>query len=267
MNTIPWIDNSVKFIIKTEPGKGLRIEQIKEPWDLYLEGHFLQSEIGSPDHIDWIKDGKEVIFSIRDLKREPLADIICMPIDAFRYDDYWKHLRVFKTSSPMTVSGEELVVLEVIGKGGKRAKNNLLDVAKKFFVTKGGDFNNEWPFGVDVKNEKELKKWQKRNRTYVDWNLCIDSKASHTLECQLQSYTLEDTINKLRGFFDNIYINADLLWTEKVMDHLEEHPADLPKGKFYVYGHNEDRRDQYLVRARKWYERITREQEQEWCGL
>lgn len=154
----------------------------------------------------------------------------------------------------MKVDGQELIVLEIVAESYKRAKKEVVDVAKEFFKANGGVLNNEHPLGVSFAKLKDLKKWQNSVRSFTAWNLCICSSMAFLKECQAQSYSLAQTLDQLRHVYDDIFLNVDEPWADKVMDHLQEHPADRPNRQFVVFSLSNDhkRMDEVLKRYSSW---------------
>src|SRR5438477_615837 len=106
-----WQDRSVKY---TFPGGHYLVEELKTPWDLYVEGRYFNSPVGDASHQIFVKNGMERYFSIRHKEGIPVCDIITRPESAPTLSYDWGPRRIFRTSNPMTVDGQKLVVMEVI---------------------------------------------------------------------------------------------------------------------------------------------------------
>lgn len=255
MNKVPWQENNLIYKFTKGEWAGIRIEEIKEPWDLFLESCFLQTNFGDAFHVTAVKDKLEVILSIRDKNREPLADIITMPYKAKRYDAYWPKVRVFKTSHPMTIDERQLIVLDVIGKDERRAGKKCLQLATTFFLGHNGAFGNEHPNGLTIPDGKGLKRWKKIWRGEKHHNLCISSTTAYINETQGQAYTLTEAIDRLvYGKYDEIYFNSSDPWMERVLEHLKVNPPDRPSLTFRFFGdHTKTMR--YMDEVKQWKEK------------
>lgn len=191
--------------------------------------------MGLPEHIGWVQEGKEVVFSLRNHEREPMADIVCMPFPIVRYDGYWSKLRTLKTSKPMIVDNKKLIVLDVIGSSFQTPSASINEIVKEFYLKMGGKLDDEWPYGVAFKKYKDIKRWQKSSHLYTTWNLCISSSIAFVKECQTQAFNFRQATDLLKGIFDDIYLNVDDPWAEDIMKYWEKHPRDRETGRFYVY--------------------------------
>lgn len=252
MNKVPWQENNLIYKFTKGEWAGIRIEEIKEPWDLFLEACFLQTTFGDAFHVAAVENQLEVILSIRDKNREPLADIIAMPYKAKRYDAYWPKVRVFKTSQPMTVNDRQLIVLDVISKDERRASKKLLKLAITFFLSHNGVLACEHPNGLTIPEGKGLKKWKKIWRGEKHHNLCISSKTAYVNETQIQAYTLTEAIDKLAyGNYDEVYFNSSDPWMERVLDHLKANPVDRPALTFRFFG-DHDKTAYYMDEVKQW---------------
>lgn len=254
MNKLPWQENNLIYKFTKGDLIGVRIEEVREPWDLFLESCFLQTSFGEAFHVNAIQDNVEVIFSIRDDKREPIADILTMPVNAKRWDSYWPKVRVFKTSQPMTVNDRELIVLDVVSKDERRANKSCLEVAKMFYLGHKGILDNAHPNGLTLPEGKGLKKWKKIWRGAKDYNLCISSKVAYVHETQLQAFDMPKAIEMLSsGRFDEIYFNVDEPWIDRIMEHLKANRPDRPVKSFRFFG-DPKRTNYYCKLIQQWKE-------------
>lgn len=252
MKTIPWEESNLIYKFTKGNYAGIRIEEVKTPWDLFLEACFLQTTFGEAFHITTIEEGKEVIFSIRDGKREPMADIVTMPVKTKRYDSYWPIIRIFKTSKPMTVNGQELIVLDVVGTNGRRASKNCVSLAQTFFIEHGGILGGEHPNGLTLPEGKALNKWKKVWNGQKANNLCIGSKAAFVIETQSQAFNLNMAISMLSAnTYEEVYICVDEPWMELVMEHMKVNHPDRPVKSWRFYG-DPQKVNEYIQMTRQW---------------
>lgn len=236
MKVIPWQERNLVYKFTKGEWAGLRVELVQAPWDLFLESCFLQTSFGDAFHVSAVKENTEVILSIRDEKREPIADIITMPVKAKRYDAYWPKIRVLKTSQPMTINDQKLIVLDVVGKDEKRSKI-CVALVRELFLKYGGVLDNEFPNGLTIPEGKALKHWKKIWSGDKPHNLCISSKSAYMKETQTQAYSLQTAIETLRsGSFDEIYINVDEPWADRVWDYLKMNRSDRPRKTWRFFG-------------------------------
>lgn len=252
MNQIPWQDKNLIYKFPKGEWAGLTIEEVCEPWDLFLEACFLQTSFGDAFHVTAIKEKREVIFSIRDEKREPIADILTMPIKAKRYDPYWPKIRVLKTSHPMTIKEQDLIVLDVVSKNEKRASKECLRLAQAFYLKHNGVLDNEHPNGLVIAEGKTLKRWKKIWKGDKPYNLCIASKAAYINETQVQAFDLTMAISMLgSGSYNEIYMKVDEPWMDRVMDHLKENRPDRPVKNWRFFG-DPQKVDEYIKLIKQW---------------
>lgn len=225
--TVPWIGKETKYQIGPAP---LYVEEVKEPWDLWMESAYMQSSLGGVFHQTLIKNGLERLFSIRSNKRTPLCDILTMPVDARQLSTYWCTKRTLKTSSPMTIDGQELIVLDVFQQQEKRASDPFLGLARTFFKAHGGQLNDEHPNGLAISDKHEVHIWHEiaANRTLE--NILVSSKELFKEKYLVHATTLEETIVLLRvKYWWNMYLDGDEPWAEQVIDHMISIASDKPR--------------------------------------
>lgn len=245
-----WSTRPVKF---TFPSGLIHVEEVKTPWDLYVESRFFDSPIGTTFHQTLVKHGLERIFSIRDKAGIPACDIITRPEDAPQYNFAWGMRRVFKTSCPMVVDGQRLIVLEVTAQKGHRAEEPILGLAKQFFLSQGGVLRGEHPNGLIYTNKREIRRW----RNIIDENVVLDMMVGSKPIKEAQKHLAPDTVFvpnadiaiELFGvrYWYRCHINADDEWTDKILDYLERNPEDQPN-VIEVYG-NGPRFKKFFARA------------------
>lgn len=246
IKTIPWQGKALKYKFPNSP---LIVEEVIEPWDLFLESKYLGNDLGDELHVLAVQSRIERIFSIRDGSRRPLVDVLTMPENARSLSAYWSMIRVFRTSYPMTIDGEKLIVLEVL-RNNVRASRNLQELAKKFFVAMHGQFHNEWPHYVALATKDERKRWHKMCRGKTRPVLLVGTQPAyqHLIDCH--AATPEEAIALLRvSFFDRMYLNVDDKWTDEVMNHLQKVAIDRPH-QFLFYG-DKKKVEESCIRVRK----------------
>lgn len=240
--TLYWQDCSVVYSF---PGGKLQVEEVKAPWDLFLEGTFFSSPIPADEfHQILIKNGIERIFSIRETeKRIPLCTILTKPKDAPVLSFGWGARRVFRTSVPMTINKEKLIVLDVLEDKGRRASAQNLRFAEQFYLANGGKLKGEHPNCLVWKTHKEIETW----RSIVELRTKLDIMASETIlsEAKKEEKFSPDTVLTPNAQltilmlsqrnWNKLHINGDEVWAPEVIDHMQRNPNDQPS-KITVWG-------------------------------
>jgi hypothetical protein len=230
---IPWEQRNVKYIF---PGNHLVVEEVISPWDLLVESRYVGSILGTPIHQIAVRHGLERIFSIRQARnRLPLADILTRPVGARVLLPYWEHRRGLQTSSPLTIDNQDLLVVDVL-KDNKFAPEPLIQLARTFFVGRGGILNEEHPTGCTLTAPGDIKKW---TRIYSGkWTgdlLCGNLPDNlETVPVDLSQTTQVLDIDEAQAlmrikFFQTIFLDVREKWIPNVLDHLWAYAEDKPK--------------------------------------
>jgi hypothetical protein len=238
LKVVPWQTRDIKFQIGTDP---LFVEEVREPWDLWVESAYLQNSFGAPIHQLSVKNGLERIFSVRTLSnRMPLFDILTMPVGARHLSTYWCTKRGLKTSSPMTVDGQELIVLDVLQKGEKKANKAYIEIAKAFFTARGGRLNNEHSNNLAIQDKADVKTWTRIVHNELLENLFISSSKPKPNEPFLvHAISAEEAIASLRvRYWWKMTLDADNQDAEYVLDHLSAVKIDRPKSDLIIIGND-----------------------------
>src|SRR5690242_1500955 len=74
-----WQERPVKYTLEVGNDYHFTVEEVKTPWDLYLEGGIFDSEIGDTFHQTMVQNHMERIFSLRNEFGSPVCDIITKP--------------------------------------------------------------------------------------------------------------------------------------------------------------------------------------------
>jgi hypothetical protein len=233
IKTMPWQGKGIKYAF---PNSGLVVEEIRDPWDLLVESKYLNNNLADPVHVLAIQNGIERIFSIRDKdRRVPLADILTMPVNGRNLDPFWATQRVLKTSNPMKVDGQELIVLDVL-QNDTRASKYWRAYAAEFFEAKGGILGNEHPHCLALNSKKEIKKWGRLSKGKDLPNMLIANKPAYRNIVHCHATTKEEALALLeRSFIGWLYVCVDDAWTKEVIDHLEKEIMDRPE-HYMFYG-------------------------------
>lgn len=233
-----WQDRPVKY---TYEGGHIRVEELKTPWDVYVEGRYFDSPISGTLHQVLIKTGLERVFSIRNADGVPVCDIVTRPQNAPPLSLLWGARRAFHTSSPMTVDGQKLIVMDVVGSKGVRVAEPLIKLAKEFFLAHGGVLRGEHPSGLIYTDRREIKRWKK----VVDFEILLDIMIASKPIKKAEQMMLPDTVQapnaevaiellSSRNWY-RCFINVDDPWTDQVIDFLENYPEEQPP-TIRVYG-------------------------------
>jgi len=237
---IPWQGEGKRYSI---PDSDFFIEEVKEPWDLFLESKYLKNSLGNPIHVIAVKNGIERIFSIRDPKRKPVADILTMPVGARSLDCYYSTLRALKTSHPMEIDGQQLIVLDVL-KNDERVSRPLIELTKRFFVHNKGKLGYEHDHYLALNSKSEIKKWGRIIKGKVKKNLLVSTEPKNYPVHAHAGNTEEALALLATDFFEDLYVNVDDEWTNEVMNHTDANPLDRPT-LFRFFG--DPKRIQYAI--------------------
>jgi hypothetical protein len=237
-----WQNRSVKY---TFPGGRYVVEEVKSPWDLYVEGQFFQSHLGDEFHILMVKHGMERIFSIRSDVGMPQCDIITKPANAPTLSLAYGARRVLHTGIPMEVDGEKLIVLEITATRGNRAPEPLLRLARDFYLAMGGRLTEEFPNGLIYSDRKDIKMWNKVGSADVLLDIMLSTKPivealpnlKPNLTIHIPNAELAIFMLGIR-YWDRCFFQTDDPWTEEVLAHIEKVPEDMPYN-MTVYGRPE----------------------------
>lgn len=252
---VPWEERKVKYIY---PDKPLVIEEVKTPWDLLVEARYTGSLLGSPIHQISVRNGLERIFSIRqNINRIPLAQILTRPVGARVLLPYWEHMRTLNTSNTFNIDKQDLMVIDVL-QGIKRANEPILDLARQFFVGRGGVLGGEHPSGCVIENNKEFQKWKS---VWSDqWGsdlLCGNWPQEPEAEPKVdrfrttQALDTDEALALVRlKFFETVYLDVRESWITRILDHFDIYLTDRPK-TIYLYSGDENERNSLLKRAQK----------------
>jgi hypothetical protein len=238
LKVVPWQTRDIKFQIGIDP---LFVEEVREPWDLWVESAYLHNSFGAPLHQLSVKNGLERIFSVRSYgSRMPLFDILTMPVGARTLSTYWSMKRGLKTSSPMTIDGQDLIVLDVLGDGEKRANKAYLAIAKAFFVARGGKLNNEHTNNLAVTTEEDVTTWTRIVHNELLENLFISStKPKPGEHFVVHAVSAEEAVALLRvRYWWKMVLDADDPDAEHVLDHLSAYKIDRPRCDLIVIGND-----------------------------
>jgi hypothetical protein len=235
-----WQENAIKFVF---PGERMGVEEIKTPWDLYVEGRWQNSSIGNEFHQALVRNGVERIFSIRDAHRRPYCEILTRPQESPVVSIDWAPRRGLNTSSPMTIDGQKLIVLDVIAMGGRRVEGPVLQLAKDFFLSQGGVLRGEHPNGLVFSDPKTVREWQAIVEKNVKIDLVISSHRIKDKEFQrlrrphiVHGTNLELAVLLLESrYWHRCHLNGDEEWISNVVAHMENEKDDQP-AIINVYG-------------------------------
>jgi hypothetical protein len=233
---IPWEHKNVKYIF---PGGHLVVEEILSPWDLFVESRYIGTVLGTPVHQISVQHGLERIFSIRQARnRLPIVDILTRPVGARVLLPYWEHCRGLQTSNTFTIDGQDLLVIDVI-KNNRRAPEQLLNLARAFFIGRGGILGDEHPTGCALTNQRDIQRWIKvYSGKWTGDLLCGNMPENlETVPIDLLQTTqvldIDEALTLMRiKFFNTIYLDVRETWIPDVLAHLWAYPEDKPKGLF-----------------------------------
>lgn len=251
-----WQDRPVKYKLNTGE-KIYTVEEVKTAWDLFVEGALFGSEVGDELHQVMVREGMERIFSIRTDEGKPLCDIITKPVAAPSLDFTYGARRIFHTSTPMTVDGQKLIVLDVVGRRGNRPNDSIIKLARDFYLSQGGRLNEEHPNGLVYTDRKDVKRWRKIVDADVIVDLVISEKPLKEIDKRIRKDTFHATTLPMakalldRRFWDVCHIDGDMEWAGEVLDYIEADWDNRPQG-IYVYGGGE-RSKAILQRAKDLY--------------
>ena len=234
IKVVPWQGKSIKYAF---PKSSLVVEEIKDPWDLLIESKYLNNDlISEPVHVLAVQNGIERIFSVRDKdRRVPLVDILTMPVGGRNLDPFWATQRILKTSHPMIVDGQKLIVLDVL-QNNVRASKHWIAYAAEFFQAKGGVLDNEHPYSLALNSKKERKKWGRLSKGKDLPNMLIANKLAYEDIVHCHATTREEALALLeRSFIGWLYVCVNDDWTKEVIDHLEKEIMDRPE-HYMFYG-------------------------------
>lgn len=230
MQGYPWQTKLVKHVF----GEEFIIEEVRTPWDLYLEGRILQNSVRNPEHIQLVRDNQERIFSIRNANRDPLADIITMPVGADRKDSYWPAIRRLRTSCPMTVDDQQLIVLDVIDKLDLVADTQYVNLAKEFFLANGGQLNNEHATPLIHTSKKKVKEW-KESKT-GRFNLAVGPRKIDKEEALADDIESAHLLLTYCSPFYEVHFDIDTPWVTEVIEFMLKNKQTWPKNNWIFYG-------------------------------
>jgi hypothetical protein len=238
VNQIPWLEKVVKFQVKAGPYRGYKIEEVRVPWDLFIEGRLVGTNLGDEKHVSLVTENQERIFSLRNQHREPEASIVCIPPDSEVMKESWTKERILKTSKTMIIDDQPLRAITILARhGGKTVPSDMIKVFGEFFQEYGGILDNEWPGGMIIKKEEKKKSEDK------GWNLCVASKLQLTNDCSTHRFHAKEAIQALKSStYDDVYLWANDEWMEEVVEYLKNNPKDAPKRTLYVFGDKSKRR-------------------------
>ena len=249
-----WQERPVKWTISTNDDEKFHLEEVKTPWDLFIEGAIFDSEVGDTMHQTLVQNHLERIFSVRNEDGLPICDIITKPEKAPLLDFKYGARRVFNTSSPMTIDGEKLIVLDVVGIKGSRVKGPVLQLAKAIFLGNGGRLDEEHPNGLIYSEKKDIKHWRRIVESEVLLDLIISSKPlkevddniKRTAWCASNLEVAKTLIDQ--RYWNKFHLNGDDIWAKDILDYIEADEDAAPQG-IIVYGGDN---------ARVLYERVKR---------
>jgi len=228
-----WQERPVKYAF---PGGEVLVEEVKTPWDIFTEGRWVGSPIGNEFHQILVKNGIERIFSIRNPKGEPYCQILTKTAGSPVVSIDWAPYRGLLTSSPMTIDGQKLIVLDVISQGARHVDGPLLKLAKDFFISQGGILRGEHPNGLVFSDPKTIKEWTAITEKRVKSDLMISTKPIHDDEIRkvMRPHTshapnLELALLLLSSrYWHRCYLNSDEEWIFDVVAQMENDPDDQP---------------------------------------
>lgn len=229
-----WQDRPRVYAMEeTNHGK-IFIEEVKTPWDLYIEGVIFDSQIGDTHHQNLVANKMVRIFSLRNEEGNPMCNVLTKPEKAPDLDLYYGARRVFNTSAPMTIDGEPLVVLDVLGKHGIRVKQPLLGLAKAFFLGNGGRLNGEHPNGLIYNTKRDIKRWRSIAEADTLADIVISESPLRGISSKLRSntfYARSAAVAKSlldERYWDYCHINGCDPWVADVVAHMEADPEAVP---------------------------------------
>jgi hypothetical protein len=257
--TIYWQARPVKY---TFPGGRFVIEEVKTPWDLYVEGEFFGNHLGDEFHVLAVRYGAERIFSLRTDSGIPQCQIITKPLNAPALSLIYGARRVFHTNNPMTVDGEKLVVLDIIAKSGRRAADPILGLAKDFYLAMGGRLDGSLPTGLIYTSKRDIKRW----RNVVDANVILDIMISANPIKEALDKMAPDTVHVQNAelaiymlgarYWNRAFIQCDDPFVKEVVDYMENERDDQPYN-MSLYGRSPEAR-QLQERLKKMYEEAAK---------
>lgn len=238
-----WQARPVKYNF---PGKAFSVEEVKTPWDLYVEGRYFDSPVGDELHQMLVRNGVERIFSIRTAKGTPQCDIICLPEGAPAISLAYALRRVFKTSYPMEVDGQKLIVCDVTAGRGSRATDQMIKFAEDFYLSNGGRLRGEHPNGFVYAERSEIRRWRRVLDQDIQIDLMISSKPikEATERPDFEQDTMwapnaEIAIALLQSrYWRRCYINGEDEWSAEIVDYMDANIDDMPY-RLVVCGHND----------------------------
>lgn len=235
-----WQERPVKYEF---PGGRYRVEEVKAPWDLFVEGRYFDTSVGQEFHQILVRNKVERIFSIRATDTGiPICSIITKPKDMPAISFIWGPRRVFRTSSPITIDKQELVVQEVIGHQGYRAADPIVNLAQDFFVAQGGVLSEEHPRGVIFTDKKQGARWKDVVDQKVKIDIMISTDPIKEAEADIDPFftirapNMELALLLFSGrYWKKCYINGEEELAEQVIAHMEKEKEDRPNS-ITVYG-------------------------------
>jgi hypothetical protein len=233
LTEVPWEEKNTKYIF---PGGHLVVEEIISPWDLLVESRYIGTILGTSVHQVAIQHGLERVFSIRQARnRLPLADILTRPVGARVLLPYWKHWRVLNTSNTFNIDGQELLVIEVLSQN-KRAPEPLINLARAFFVGRGGVLGEECPTGYVLTAPREIEKWGQMCIGKWESDLLCGNMPKNLTTVPIkfsrttQVLDMDEALALMKiKYFKTIYLDVREAWVEGILDHLWVYPEDKPQ--------------------------------------
>lgn len=233
-----WQDRPVKYTIHRAE-REYTVEELRTPWDLYVEGSIFSSEVGDVLHQVMVANRMERIFSIRNIEGHPLCDILTAPEGKPLLDFSYGARRVFLTSSPMTVDGEKLVVMDVISRRGNRAADPVVSLAKDFYLAMGGQLRGEHPNGLVFQNKQDVKQWRKIVDADIKLDLMISAEPIKGQGIKANTWHAP-TLAMAKSLLDarywaKLHLNGDEDWACEVLSYIERDAETMPD-RIIVYG-------------------------------
>lgn len=236
--TIFWQDRPVKYKINRNE-RIYTVEELRTPWDLYVEGSIFSSEVGDVLHQVMVANRMERIFSIRNESGHPICDILTTPEGAPLLDFSYGARRVFLTSAPMTVDGEKLIVMDVISRRGNRAADPVVGLARDFYLAMGGQLRGEHPNGLVYQDKHDIKQWRKIVDADIKVDLMVSSEPIHSQGIKANTWhatslAMAKSLLDAR-YWAKLHLNGDEDWACEVLAHIERDRDAMPD-RIVVYG-------------------------------
>ena len=222
---LPWEEKNTKFIFSD---KSMVIEEARTPWDLLIESRYTRNHALSNElHQLSVKAGIERIFSIRILPmRMPLCSIITRPVNARIINPYWIPFRALHTDSPMTIDGQQLIVLGFMW-DSKEGTGFMRQKVEEFFLARGGVLDEQYPLGITHTTRKEIENWRElcRGMTTIEM-ICSDNEVLPTtkLDHPVWVKSPEEAL-VLLGLhtWDKMFLDKQTPWTEDLKQYVKDH--------------------------------------------